>query len=147
MEREKDALWLSAHLKYAEYLFNIFDTADENLTLKNIREAFLKEFRRENYPKEPLSNHFFGILKIVPLMYIREIYKKEGKLSEEDMKNMSGIRNAFAHGAIESSSEGYTFTADEKKEKKSITMTYEEFNAFLYRIENNFADMIKESWV
>ena len=64
-------LQINANLKYIEYLLNIFDNESENITLKEIKSKFQTEFKT----KPILLNQYFGIIRLLPLILIKETYK------------------------------------------------------------------------
>lgn len=125
-------LGVNAELKWIEHLMGVFDTGEDSLTLKEIRDEFLRKF---SIPKRfPLLNNDFGIIRLLPLILIKEIYKRKGKIYSEDIKKIEIIRHAIAHYNFDYDENGYSFNANQGSTK----MSYNEFVGFLHRIENEF---------
>ena len=131
---EKDILQINADLKYIEFLLHCFDHWNENKTLKEIKDEFEKKFKHRLI----LLNQYFGIIRLMPLIFIREEYKKtESKLNLGDIKKIGIIRNAVAHNDFSIDENGYRFK-NKDDEGNDVNMTYEEFQIFLHKIENEF---------
>ena len=136
---KKDILQINADLKYIEFLLHCFDHWNENKTLKEIKDEFEKKFKR----RPILLNQYFGIIRLMPLIFIREEhireeYKKtESKLNLGDIKKIGIIRNAVAHNDFSIGENGYCFKNKGDK-GDDVNMTYEEFQNFLHKIENEF---------
>lgn len=125
-------LEINAHLKYVEYLLHVFDTYPDVTTLKIIREEFEKRFST----RRVLLNQNFGIYRLLPLILIKEEYKKDKKNLTGIIENIKFIRDSIAHNSFSIDENGYHF----KKDKKSISLTYDEFVEFVHKIENEFYD-------
>ena len=123
-------LRVNAHLKYVEFLLYIFDTGSDELSLGDIKKQFKNRFNTLH----PLLNQNFGVYRLLPLILIKEEYKNQKKELSGDVKKIKTIRDAIAHSNFSISEKGYSF----KNDKTHVDFTYEEFNAFLHRIENNF---------
>jgi len=70
-----DLLSINVHLKYVEFLLHIFDDSSANLTLGEIRRQFETKFKTLH----PLLNQNFGVYRLLPLILIKEEYKKTKK--------------------------------------------------------------------
>ncbi|MEI7867616.1 MAG: hypothetical protein WCI11_06975 [Candidatus Methylumidiphilus sp.] len=126
----KTILAINAHLKYVEYLLHVFDTYPDTTTLKTIREEFESKF----LTRHTLLNQNFGIYRLLPLLLIKEEYKKDKKELIGVIEQIKIIRDSVAHNSFVIDEEGYHF----KNDKKSIDLTYDEFVKFVHTIENEF---------
>ena len=126
----KDILSINAHLKYVEHLLSVFDSSNDKVTLGEIRGEFEKKFGT----KHILLNQHFGIYRLLPLILMKEEYKKQKKELSGDILTIKVIRDAVAHHNFTISKQGYKFQND----KKTISLTYKEFNDLLYRVEKSF---------
>lgn len=126
----KTILAINAHLKYVEYLLHVFDTAPEETTLKEIREEFEKRFST----RHALLNQNFGIYRLLPLILIKEEYKKDRKDLVGIIEQIKTIRDSIAHHSFSIDENGYHF----KNDKNNISMTYDDFVGFVHRVENEF---------
>jgi len=125
-----DLLSVNAHLKYVEFLLNIFDNGSDELSLGDIKEQFKNRFNTLH----PLLNQNFGVYRLLPLILIKEEYKNQKKELSGDVEKIKIIRDAIAHSNFSISEKGYSF----KNNKSCVDLTYEEFTEFLHRIENDF---------
>ena len=123
-------LAINAHLKYVEFLLHIFDSYPNATTLKTIREEFEKRFSTRHV----LLNQNFGIYRLLPLILIKEEHKKDRKNLTGIIEQIKIIRDSIAHNSFSIDENGYHFTND----KKSITLTYDEFIQFVHQVENEF---------
>ena len=123
-------LAINAHLKYVEYLLHVFDTAPEETTLKEIREEFEKRFST----RHALLNQNFGIYRLLPLILIKEEYKKDRRDLDGVIEQIKVIRDSIAHNSFSIGKNGYHF----KNDKKSLSLTYDEFVTFVHKVENEF---------
>jgi hypothetical protein len=123
-------LAINAHLKYVEYLLHVFDTYPDGTTLKTIREEFKKRFSTQHI----LLNQNFGIYRLLPLILIKEEYKKGRKDLVGVIEQIKVIRDSIAHNSFSIDDDGYHF----KNDKKSVSLTYDEFVQFVHKIENEF---------
>ena len=130
----KHILRLNAHVKYIEFLLHSFDEENEEVTIGEIRIKFKESF---NY-KDKLLNQYFGIYRLIPLLLIKEEYKKIKSPLEGDVKTIKIIRDALSHGKFTFDENGYYFSDG----KEELTLSYEEYNSFLYRIENDYYNKI-----
>lgn len=126
----KTILAINAHLKYVEYLLHVFDTATEETTLKQIREEFKKRFSTRSV----LLNQNFGIYRLLPLILIKEEYKKDSKALSGVIEQIKFIRDSIAHNSFSIDENGYKF----ENGKQSISLTYDEFVKFIHEAENEF---------
>ena len=123
-------LQINANLKYIEYLLNIFDNESENITLKEIKSKFQTEFKT----KPILLNQYFGIIRLLPLILIKETYKSLKIELKGDIEKIKIIRDSIAHNSFEINEFGYLF----KNNNHEIMFSYDEFQLFLHKIENEF---------
>lgn len=123
-------LAINAHIKYVEYLLHVFDTYPDATTLKTIRDEFEKRFSTRHV----LLNQCFGIYRLLPLLLIKEEYKKDKK----DLLGIAGkikvVRDAVAHNNFSIDADGYHFSND----KRTIHLTYDEFVKFVHDVEKSF---------
>ncbi len=124
-----NALRVNAELKYIEHLLHVFDTANETMTMAQVRQDFIDKFPTGG----PLLNQHFGLLRFLPLMMIKEIIK-EKKEQYEDADRIKTIRDSIAHNNFLIDETGYTFIAGNSTTK----VTLNEHPEFLHRIENDF---------
>jgi hypothetical protein len=124
-----NTLRVNAELKYIEHLLHVFDTANETMTMAQVRQDFIDKFSTGG----PLLNQHFGLLRFLPLMMIKEIIK-EKKEQSEDAKRIKIIRDSIAHNDFLIDETGYTF----RDEKCTTKVTLDEHPEFLHRIENEF---------
>lgn len=123
-------LAINAHLKYVEYLLHVFDTYSDETTLKTIREDFEKRFSTQHV----LLNQSFGIYRLLPIILMKEEFKKDNKDLVGVPAQVKVIRDSIAHNSFSVDEKGYHF----KNDKKSIFMTYDEFTHFLHEVESEF---------
>lgn len=123
-------LAINAHLKYVEYLLHMFDTYSDETTLKTIRKDFEKRFSTQHI----LLNQNFGIYRLLPIILMKEEFKKDNKELVGVTEQVKVIRDAIAHNSFSVDGNGYYF----KNDKKEISMTYNEFTLFLHKVENEF---------
>lgn len=123
-------LAINSHLKYVEYLLNVFDNYPEEATLKTIREEFKKQFLTQHV----LLNQNFGIYRLLPIMLIKEEYKKDRKDLVGVIKQIKVIRDSIAHNSFSIDANGYQF----KNDKNCLSLTYDEFVELVHTIENEF---------
>ncbi len=123
-----DPLRINSHLKFIEFLLATIDSADDFTTIADIKRKFSEKF---GTPPPPLLSQEFGLVRLIPLMLIREELKKRGSPYDH---TISIIRHAFAHGNIECSEIGYEFKSD----TGTCTMSYANFNEFIWWVENAF---------
>jgi len=112
----QNILAINAHLKYVEFLLYIFDKASDEMTLGEIKKAFQEKFKTQH----PLLNQNFGIYRLLPLILMKEEYKKQRKELSGDIEKIKIIRDAISH---------HNF---------SIDSSYDEFISFLHKVENDF---------
>lgn len=123
-------LTINAHIKYVEYLLHVFDTYSDETMLKTIREEFEKKFQTRHV----LLNQDFGVYRLLPLMLIKEENKKNKKNLSGVVEQIKIIRDSICHNDFSSDENGYHFGNG----KESIFMTFDEFNVFIHKIENDF---------
>jgi len=131
MKTSNQILNVAAHLKYVEYLQYVFDNCDDSMTLGEIRNDFKKKF--ETLP-QPLLNQYFGFYRLIPLLFIKEEYKKSRKKLEGEVELIKHIRDSVAHNSISADEDGFNFHHG----KRTISLTYTEFERFIHSVENNF---------
>ena len=119
----------NAELKFIEYLLHVFDSADGSLTMAQVRQDFWTKF----HTGPPLLDQYFGLLRFLPLMMIKEANKRLRE-NTEDAKRIKIIRDSIAHNNFRITKDGYFFTDG----KSTTIVTFEEHPAFLHRIENEF---------
>ena len=78
-----------------------------------------------------MLNQYFGIIRLLPLLLMRERLKEEGK--EYDPR-ISIVRHALAHDKFTIDEAGYEF----KSNKGNCKMTRSELVDFIWLIENEF---------
>ncbi len=123
-------LAINAHFKYVEYLLNVFDTYPDGTTLKTIREEFENRFST----RHSLLNQNFGIYRLLPLILIKEEHKRDRKDLVGIIEQIKVIRDSVVHNSFSIDKNGYHF----KNDKKSISLTYDEFVEFVHKVENEF---------
>jgi len=123
-------LLINAHLKYTEYLLHVFDTFPEDTTLKTIREEFERKFMTRHF----LLNQNFGIYRLLPILLIKEEYKKDKKELVGVIEKIKIIRDSIAHNDFSMDESGYHFTGGKNK----LSLTYDEFVEFVHTVENEF---------
>lgn len=121
-------LTTNAYIKHLEFILNYIDTANGSKTIDQLRTDFFDHFGA-SLP-HLLSQHF-GIIRLLPLLFIREELKN--KNIEYD-QTISIIRHALAHNNFSASDSGYEFVCN----KGQIKMSYDEFTAFVWKIENDY---------
>jgi len=130
MNNRKTILNLNANLKYIEHLLYIYDNKSDETSLGDIRKKFKNHFG----VKPVLLNQYFGIIRLIPLLLIKEIYKNEKKILVGDVEKINIIRNSLAHNNFTIDEKGYIFSNG----KGSLEMSYNDFQIFLHKIENDF---------
>ena len=128
--RMETILAINAHLKYVEYLLNVFDTYPDGTTLKTIREEFENRF----LTRHSLLNQNFGIYRLLPLILIKEERKRDRKDLVGIIEQIKVIRDSVVHNSFSIDKNWYHF----KNDKKSISLTYDEFVEFVHKVENEF---------
>jgi hypothetical protein len=115
-------LQINADLKFIAF------TSDDSKTIKDIKNEFKEKFKIE-FPY--LLNQNFGIVRLIPLLLIREDLKNSGKKYD---KTITIIRHALAHNNFLITEEGYEFFSDRGNHK----LSYQEFTDFIHKVENEF---------
>ena len=128
---KNEILYINAELKYIEYILGVFDTESETITLGEIRKKFKNGFRSEG----KLANQYFGIVRMITLVFINEEGKK-GLLEKEDIEKIKIIRNSVAHNDVMIDEKGYTFK--NRRKGTEIKMSYDDMVRFVHKIENIF---------
>ena len=126
----ENILAINAHLKYVEFILYIFDNESNDLTLGEIKSQFKEKFNTDH----KLLNQNFGIYRLLPLILIKEEYKNQKLALNDDIEKIKVIRDAISHHKFNITEDGYIF----KNNKHEITFTYQDFQDFLHRIENEF---------
>lgn len=123
-------LTINAHLKYVEFLLHVFDNYDDSVTLGQIRSEFVDKFSTQHV----LLNQNFGVYRLLPLMLIKEEYKRDRKPLEGIVKQIKQIRDSIAHNDFSMDENGYNFNDG----KSSFSLSYSELTELVHKIENNF---------
>lgn len=131
-------LAINADLKYIEFILHTIDQADEELPILEIKRMFKERFKTD---MPVLLNQNFGILRLVPLLLMRESLKIQRiKTNIEYDKRIDIIRHALAHNNFTSNELGYKFESD----KGNCEMSYDEFVKFVSKMEKNFYENLNE---
>lgn len=130
MNKHGTVLNLNANLKYIEHLLYIFDNERDKISLGEIRKKFENHFSA----RPVLLNQNFGIIRLIPLLLIKEVYKNEHEPLVGDIEKIKIIRDSLAHNNFTINEKGYIFSNDKNK----LEISYNDFQFFLHRIENNF---------
>jgi hypothetical protein len=128
MGMNKHILLINAELKYIEFLLHAMTTGDDSKTIGEIKKEFLAKFKI-NLPY--LLDQHFGIVRLIPLLLMREELKNEGGKYD---RRISIIRHALAHNNFSISETGYEFYSD----VGNCKMNYSDFVDFVWLIENEF---------
>ncbi len=135
MQKKKDGLdrleilQLNGYIKWIEFILASYQNEPEETTLKQIKDRFEEKFSFRDFI--PLSQ-YFAIFRLIPLLQIREHYKG---MEGEPNKSIKIIRHALAHGNFDLKEQG---RISFESKAGNITFTYDEFNEFVYKIENEF---------
>jgi hypothetical protein len=121
-----DILYINAHLKFVEHLLNVFDTAEDSKTLKDIRAEFGHKFGSTGH----LLDQYFGVYRLLPLILMKEVNKNTSKPLEGVYKRIKTIRDSVAHNKFSISETGYKF-GDE-------LIAFSDFHLLLHEWENDF---------
>lgn len=122
-----DILPLTAQIKYMQFVFLKLASESDEYTLGDIKKTFKEKYSTE---LQPLNNQYFGIMRLLPLFFIRESEKGRKDLS----KDITIIRHAIAHNQVTCDESGYTFTCDKGVVKKSV----EELSFFCCDVEREY---------
>ncbi|MCB4782368.1 MAG: hypothetical protein LGB70_05950 [Sulfurovum sp.] len=125
-------MWTIVNLRHIEFILHVFDNNSDKETLGEIRQQFQERYKTPS--SFSLLNQLFGICRLMPLILIKEEYRKQKKELSGDIKTIKIIRDAVAHGRFSIEEKHYIFCSNDGK----IKFTYEEFSKFIYRIENKF---------
>ncbi|MGA2069785.1 MAG: hypothetical protein ABSG97_00400 [Sedimentisphaerales bacterium] len=128
MEINKHILPINAELKYIEFLLHALTTSNDSKTVGEIKKDFLAKFKIE---LPHLLNQHFGIIRIIPLLLMREELKNEGKKYD---RRISIVRHALAHNKFSINETGYEFYSN----AGNCKMNYSEFVDFIWLIENEY---------
>jgi hypothetical protein len=124
----KHILFINAELKYIEFLLHSLTTGNDSKTVGEIKKDFLAKFKTA-LPR--LLNQHFGIIRLIPLLLMREELKNERKKFD---RRINIIRHALAHNNFFISETGYEFQSD----IGNCKMNYSELVDFIWLIENEF---------
>lgn len=127
---KNDILQINALLKNIEFLLHLFETTDEKISLKELRKKFKDKFSHN----DALLNQYFGIIRLMPLILIKQEYRNQNKKIENNIQKIKIIREAISHNNFSIKEDGYFFSND----KGNVKMTFQDFQKFLYEIENDF---------
>jgi hypothetical protein len=128
MENKMNTLSINAYLKYIEYLLHVLDTSEDSKSVGEIRKDFASKF---NTTLPHMLNQYFGIVRLIPLLLMREELKNESKIYDS---RISIVRHALAHNNFKISETGYEFYSN----IGNCEMSYSEFVDFIWLIENEF---------
>ena len=128
--KSKEILQLNAYLKFIEFVLECFDNENGDMRLDEIRKKFKNHFK----VLPPLCNQHFGIIRLIPLLLMKEFYKKEKMTSVPEIKKINIIRNSLAHHDFIINEKGYIFLNGKDK----LKISYNDFQIFLHKIENSF---------
>lgn len=121
-------LHINAYLKFIEFLLLFVTSSDDSKTIKDLKGEFKEKF---NIDLPNLLNQNFGIIRLIPLLLIREDLKNSDQRYD---KNITIIRHALAHNNFSITEEGYEFYSD----RGNYKLNYQDFNDFIYKVENEF---------
>ena len=125
-------LSINAHLKFIEFIIHSIDELDDTKTIGEVKRKFRDKF---NVNMPILMDQNFGIVRLVPLLLMRESLKNEKLKTQRPYdKRIDIVRHAIAHDNFSSDETGYTFISD----KGSVQMGYDEFVKFVHETENDF---------
>lgn len=108
----------------------MFDNESDEKSLGEIRKNFENLFKT----RPVLLNQYLGIIRLIPLLLIKEIYKNEHKSLVGDVEKIKIIRDSLAHNSFAINEKGYIFSND----KKQLEISYNDFPSFLHKVENTF---------
>ncbi|MCB4764529.1 MAG: hypothetical protein LGB00_01735 [Sulfurovum sp.] len=128
----KSIILIIDNLRHIGFILHVFDNNSVKETLGEIRQQFQEGYKTPS--SFSLLNQWFGICRLMPLILIKEEYRKQEKELSGDIKTIKIIRDAVVHGQVSIEEEGYIFCSNDGK----IKFTYEEFSKFIDRIENKF---------
>lgn len=126
----KEILALNSNQKYIEFILSQYDNAPSEMTMKELREKFEEQFKFNQI----MLNQYFGIMRILPLILIKQEYANKGVPLKGDIEKIKVIRDSLSHNDFEISREGYTF----RNKKNTIRFSFDEFENFIHKIENEF---------
>jgi len=114
---------IAAYLKFIEFVLHRVsdEKADNSKTIAELKIEFKENFHTD---LTNLINQNFGIIRLLPLLFIREEYKKYIDI----------IRHAIAHGNFSINDDGYEFKSD----KGILKLSYKEFLIYIHKIENEY---------
>lgn len=121
-------LQINADLKYIEFLLHSIYNSDDSKTIEDVKAEFKDKFKTA-LPN--LLNQNFGIIRLIPLLLIREDLKNSGRKYD---KNITIIRHALAHNNFSMTEKGYEFFSD----RGNYSLNYSDFTDFIHKIENAF---------
>jgi len=108
----------------------LYDEGEDQMTLKDLRVSFKDKFGTQAH----MLSQLWGIIRLIPLMLIKEDYKKKKLKSQGDVMTIRIIRDSFAHNTFSFSKNGYLFKSDKGKR----FFSYSNFSKFLHKIENKY---------
>ena len=124
--KKKEILQFNAYLKYLEATLYEIDNANADLTIEELKKNVYKKFRFQY----PLLNQYFGLVRLLILVQIRENLKKDKSLDPR----VHIIRHAISHGNIDINKDEFTFRSD----KGDCELSFKEFNNFIHDLENDY---------
>lgn len=127
----QNILGLNAYLKFVEFVLGSFDQASDDKTVGEIRTEFQQKFLHSPLP---FMSQQFGLIRLVPLMYMAE---EKFLAGSPDGDIIRAMRNAFAHNNVEYDENGYTFKPN-RAGAQPVNLSYSEIVSFIHRVENAF---------
>lgn len=128
---------INCYLKFVEWvLFNVSsDCTNKQRTIEELKREFKKKFKTE---LPYLINQNFLIVRLLPIVFIKESLKKEldTKLQKHSDK-IQIIRHAIAHSNFLLNTNGVVFKSD----MGEYRATYKEIKDFIYEVENEYHSM------
>jgi len=86
-----DILQLTAHVKYIEFVLDKLSSESNEYSIRDLKKSFEKKY---GTVMPPLNNQYFGIMRLLPLLCIREAVKRSDGLSEDIIIIGAGLDNA-----------------------------------------------------
>jgi len=133
-EQFRGILGFNAWYKYIEFVLGAFDQDSDQKTLGELRLEYHEKFQVK---PSALLNQYFGLSRLLIICWMDEVNTNHGKpIRDDDVKSMKIIRNAVAHGDVESCPEGILFKNVKKGTEKFIS--YDDLVILTHKIENTF---------
>lgn len=123
-----DILQTTANLRYIEFALTKISTESESYSIKQLKDDFRSTYKTD---MPYLANQYFGLARLISLIFIRESFKNEGKAKNKDL---AIVRHAITHNQVGVDKDGFTFTCGEGTK----TFSFSELNSFCETIEKGF---------